>query len=118
MKRTMIQFTAFCVAGALVCGVQAQRPGREGGPPGQGPDRPNPLLRLFDADRDGVLSEAEIDNAAAKLKELDTSRDGKLTADEFRELMPFGPGRSAGWRTTPGAGWSRPRSRGRSRDRP
>ena len=53
----------------------------------------NPLLRLFDADNDGVLSASEMENASAKLKELDSSKDGKVTADELGALMPAGGGR-------------------------
>ncbi len=75
--------------------VLAQPPGQPG--PG-GP--PNPLLQAFDADRDGTLSAAEIDAAAAKLRERDANKDGKLTADELprgpRGRGGFGPGRGPG----------------------
>lgn len=70
----------------------AQPPGqpRPGGPP-------NPLLQALDTDRDGTLSAAEIEAAAAKLRERDANKDGKLTADE----LPRGPvGRGA---ASPGA---------------
>ena len=43
----------------------------------------DPLLQAFDTDRDGTLSAAEIDAAAAKLRERDANEDGKLTADEL-----------------------------------
>ncbi len=56
----------------------------------------NPLLRLFDADRDGVLSEAEISKAGEKLKTLDANQDGKLAGEEFRGMMPMGGGRGPG----------------------
>ncbi len=59
----------------------------------------NPLLRLLDADRDGTISASEMENAAAKLKQLDTSQDGQLTADE---LAALGPPR--GGRGMPGGG--------------
>jgi len=48
----------------------------------------NLLILVFDTDRDGVLSAAEIEGAAAKLRELDASKDGKLTANE----LPRGDG--------------------------
>ena len=41
------------------------------------------LARALDADGDGVLSTAEMENAAAALKALDKNGDGKLTADEI-----------------------------------
>jgi predicted O-methyltransferase YrrM len=74
-------------AAVLAGGVLAQPPGqpRRGGPP-------NPLLQAFDTDRDGTLSAAEIDAAAAKLRELDSNKDGKLTAEE----LPRGPGGRGG----------------------
>ena len=92
----------------------AQPPGGPGGPggrpgdgPGRGPDaRFNPIVRLFDANRDGTLTQDEIAAAAAKLKEFDASKDGKLTADELRRAMPMPPG-------GPGFGGRRPGFRGR-----
>lgn len=42
----------------------------------------NPLLAAFDADGDGRLSPAEIDRASDLLRMLDANRDGVLTADE------------------------------------
>jgi hypothetical protein len=41
------------------------------------------LARALDADGDGVLSTAEMENAAVALKALDKNGDGKLTADEI-----------------------------------
>ena len=63
---------------------QAGQPGREG--------PQNPLLQAFDTDRDGTFSAAEIDAAAAKLRERDANKDGKLTADE----LPRGQGGRGG----------------------
>jgi hypothetical protein len=55
----------------------AQPPGDSPRGPAQRQARPfNPLLQFFDADADGTLSEDEISAASAKLKELDTSKDG------------------------------------------
>lgn len=42
------------------------------------------IIMAPDTDRDGKLSPAEIDNAAAALRKLDRNGDGKLTADEYR----------------------------------
>ncbi len=67
---------------------QAQPPGQ----PGRG-GPPNPLLQLFDTNRDGTLSAAEIDAAGTQLRERDTNKDGKLTADE----LPRGPGGRGGF---------------------
>ncbi|MFG0263458.1 MAG: hypothetical protein ACF788_13785, partial [Novipirellula sp. JB048] len=51
-----------------------------------------PVLAALDADGDGVISEAEIDNAAAALRSLDKNQDGALTFDELRPRGDF-PGR-------------------------
>ncbi len=71
---------AMAVLGIFATTAQAQRPGRF-----------HPLISLFDADGDGVLTKDEIDGAAAKLKEADKDKDGKLTAEELRP-PGFGPG--------------------------
>ena len=87
------------IAGALLVGsaflatsAWAQQPGREEARP-QGASGPvNPLLQLFDTDRDGTLSTAEIDAASAALRRRDANNDGKITADE----LPRGPGGRGG----------------------
>ena len=64
--------------------------GREGGGrggPGGGADammRLMPVLIALDADKDGKISRAEIDNASAALRTLDKNKDGSLDADEMR----------------------------------
>ena len=88
MKRTAIAIATMIGATLLAQYVRAQPPGQ----PGQG-GPPNPLLQAFDTDRDGTLSAAEIDAAAAKLRERDANKDGKLTADE----LPRGPGGRGGF---------------------
>ena len=75
-------------AAILARAALAQQPGQ----PGRG-GPPNPLLQAFDTDHDGTLSAAEIDAAAAKLRERDANKDGKLTADE----LPRGPGGRGGF---------------------
>lgn len=95
MKRTAIAIAAFTCASLLAQRGWAQPPGQtgRGGPP-------NPLLQAFDTDHDGTLSAAEIDAAAAKLRERDTNKDGKLTADE----LPRGRGGFGGPGGGPGRG--------------
>src|SRR5262245_29118851 len=87
MKRSLFAIDLMIGAAILAGAVLAQQPGQ----PGRG-GPPNPLLQAFDTDRDGTLSAAEIDAAAAKLRERDANKDGKLTADE----LPRGPGGRGG----------------------
>ncbi len=94
MKRSLFAIGLMIGAAILARGVLAQQPGQ----PGRG-GPPNPLLQAFDTDRDGTLSAAEIDAAAAKLRERDANKDGKLTADE----LPRGPGGRGGFGRGPGA---------------
>ncbi len=91
MKRSLFATGLIMWAAIVARGVLAQQPGQ----PGRG-GPPNPLLQAFDTDHDGTLSAAEIDAAAAKLRERDANKDGKLTADE----LP----RGAGGRGGPGRG--------------
>ena len=91
MKRTAIAIAIMIGATVLAQLGTAQPPGGQGNRGARGPGRggpPNPLLQMFDTDHDGTLSAAEIDAAAAKLRERDANKDGKLTADE----LPRGPG--------------------------
>ena len=95
MKRSLFAIGLMTGAAIVARGVVAQQPGQ----PGRG-GPPNPLLQAFDTDRDGTLSAAEIDAAAAKLRERDANKDGKLTADE----LPRGQGGRGGpGRGGPGA---------------
>ncbi len=94
MERTAIAIAMMIGASVLAQHGRAQQPGQ----PGRG-GPPNPLLQAFDTDHDGTLSAAEIDAAAAKLRERDTNKDGKLTADE----LPRGRG-GFGGRGGPGGG--------------
>jgi caffeoyl-CoA O-methyltransferase len=87
MKRSLFAMSLMIGTAILVRDARPQQPGqqRRGGPP-------NSLLQAFDTDRDGTLSAAEIDAAAAKLRERDANKDGKLTADE----LPRGVGGRGG----------------------
>lgn len=116
MRRFGIPIAGLCVAFFLADShLQAQPPNRggqgqqgrgQGGGPGmsgpgaraaQGGGRAQPqtppLLRIFDANGDGELSENEINNAATALRKLDTDRNGRLSAAELR---PSGSGGQSG----------------------
>ena len=49
------------------------------------------VVATLDANHDGVIDAAEINNASAALKSLDKSADGKLTAGELRRPRPARP---------------------------
>ncbi len=93
--RRVVSVVAALAALSLVTSVsQAQPPG---GPPNQGGQRRqagrfNPLMRLFDANTDGTLSEDEMAAAGAKLQEPDKNKDGKLSNEELRAALPSGAG--------------------------
>ncbi|MFM7166589.1 MAG: EF-hand domain-containing protein, partial [Planctomycetaceae bacterium] len=53
-----------------------------------------PLMQALDADQDGSLSPAEIENAAKALAKLDKNGDGTISTDELRPAgLPEGLGR-------------------------
>ena len=65
-------------------GTRPGFPGRgEGMPPGQRMGM-MPLMKALDADQDGTISAAEIQNAAKALAALDKNSDGSLSPDELR----------------------------------
>ena len=56
-----------------------------------------PIIVALDTDRNGEISEDEINNAAKALRTLDKNEDGKLTPDELRpNFGPGGPGPQGG----------------------
>jgi predicted O-methyltransferase YrrM len=92
MKRVACAILTLAILAAVSSRTHAQRPGAQD----RGGERFNPLIRLFDTDQDGILSSEEIAAAAKKLAEFDKSGDGKLTAEELRDAMPFGRGPGMG----------------------
>lgn len=89
-----VLLTAVAIAGSAACLIaqdgNAPRQRPQGGPDGQRPPLP-PLIAALDANHDGVIDAAEIDNAPAALRTLDKNGDGKLTQDEIRPPRPGGP---------------------------
>lgn len=97
--RVLRLFPAFLVALLLfanLASAQDDRPRRERGQrrgqtdpqersdrPARGRRPPSPIIAALDADEDGEISAAEMANAVAALKKLDTNNDGKLTREEF-----------------------------------
>ena len=63
------------------------------------------VVATLDANHDGVIDAAEINNASEALKSLDKNADGKLTGAEFRRPRPARPASAA---TTPRAMQKRP----------
>jgi hypothetical protein len=97
MKKIARQLTLLATL-SLTAGLSAQtapadgshRPDR-GGPGGPGGPRGRhglPILRVLDADKDGVISAAEIVNAPALIATLDTNADGVVSAQELRPARP------------------------------
>lgn len=82
--------------------------GPEGRPGGFGGGfmRMMPVMAALDADGDGQISAAEIENAVAALKALDKNADGKLTEEELRPNFAGGPGAGPGGRGVAGGGRS------------
>lgn len=82
MKPKAITITALLLAAAGVACAQNRRDGER-------PQRPPmppipPILAFFDTDRDGEISEDEIDAASDKLAELDRNEDGRITREEMK----------------------------------
>ena len=96
MKLTITLLIGLALAGSAltVSAQQGQGCGSGGGGGGQhryGAQRlPPPVAAILDTDSNGVLSEAEMAQAASQLLKLDQNQDGQLTAEE---LCPGGLGR-------------------------
>ena len=94
-------------------GEQGQRGQRGQGGPGGRQGQTSPLMRMFDADSDGVVSAAEMKNAGAVLLKMDKDGDGSLSAEELRPEGGRG-GRGQGPRGEGGGGQG-PRGEGGGR---
>ena len=82
MKPRLTIITALLLAAAGIAAAQDRRDGeRQPRPPM--PPVP-PVLAMFDGDRNGELSEKEIDAASDVLAKLDRNGDGKITREEMR----------------------------------
>jgi SAM-dependent methyltransferase len=83
------EFFALAVLAIATCPLFAQqKPGRV--PGNRRPATPTTsdgLFKLLDANRDGALSDDEIQSAAATLRRLDANNDDKLTLDEIKEQL-------------------------------
>ena len=85
-------------AGELHQPVPPPRQGGDGPPaafPGPGLPQPPvpPVIQTIDADGDGEISAAELQNAPTALEKLDQNGDGELTLDELMPALPgFLPG--------------------------
>jgi len=132
MKNTKMMIFAVAMTMCLAATVMAQPPGGQrggergqrggerggpggerGGPGGQrgGGDMERmmqmmPVLAALDANKDGVISKSEINNAAAALRKLDKNGDGELDAEEMRPTRSEG-GRSRGGAPEGGPGGER-----------
>lgn len=99
MKRFVALGAVGVVAISIVCLAIGQPPERRGGRP-NGPPPPDPILALFDTNRDGELSKTEIENAAGVLHRLDQNEDGNLTREELpRSARPEDSQRDGSQRT-------------------
>jgi hypothetical protein len=96
--KTLQRLILGAIALGLAATLSAQPPA--GGPPHRGPGGPggrrgNPIVRVLDADKDGVISAAELASAPAALRTLDVNGDGIVSQDELH------PGRPANAPTPP-----------------
>lgn len=91
VKSGMMFLALAMSASAVAQPPQEGRRSEGGGPFGQPPGMrgrfPNPLMDALDKDRDGELSEEEIDGAVSALKSLDRNKDRKLDGSEIRPSM-------------------------------
>jgi hypothetical protein len=84
MKTTTIHLSIALLA-ALANAREPQQPGGHHPPPPV-----PPILAIFDTDRDGVISDDEIDDASDALAKLDRNDDGQITREELMPRPPQG----------------------------
>jgi hypothetical protein len=89
MKTTIIHLSLALLAGSIATAREPKEPRGH---------RPPPVIAALDADRDGVISAEEIENAPNALLQLDTNGDGELTREELQPegRPPRGGGRPPG----------------------
>lgn len=79
---------------------EASQGGKNKNDGGEKPNRPRrpvpPLMQALDANKDGKLDTAELNNASSALRSLDKNSDGKLTPEEFMGRPPKGDGPGKG----------------------
>lgn len=91
-KRTLALTTGIALAGMLATGYAAYADGGRHGPrhgfgPGGGHHRAFAMMERHDANDDGKLTQAEIDQVRKeRLATFDTDKDGKLNLAEFEAL--------------------------------
>jgi len=92
MKKTVTLIIGLALAGSALTVSAQQGQGRgAGGRHRYGAQKfPPPIAAVLDADTNGILSAAEIDQAPSQLLKLDQNQDGQLSA---QELCPGGFGR-------------------------
>jgi hypothetical protein len=92
MRQTITLIIGLALAGsALTVSAQQGQGCGAGGPHRYGAQKlPPPIAATLDADTNGVLSAAEIEQAPSQLLKLDQNGDGQLSAEE---LCPGGLGR-------------------------
>src|SRR5919108_1722435 len=93
MKTTIATLIALTV-GLSALGGQSNGAPASGSQTGstQRAKRPAPLLvATLDANHDGIIDAAEMNNARAALKSLDKNADGQLTGGELRRPRPTRP---------------------------
>ena len=97
MKKLILTLSLGLIAGFAISQSAPQQRQRDGRGQGGG----NPIYRALDANRDGVISKAEITNAMSALLKLDADKDGKLSSTELgRDNRQGGGGQNRGTQTS------------------
>lgn len=74
MKTIIIHLSLALLAGSIASAREPKEPRGH---------RPPPIIAALDADRDGVISAEEIENAPNALSQLDQNSDGELSREEL-----------------------------------
>ncbi|MFZ5746220.1 MAG: EF-hand domain-containing protein [Pseudomonadota bacterium] len=98
MKKLLLAASA--LSATLLAGAAVAQDAPPTPAPG-GPMGPGMMMRLADANKDGVITRAELlAHADARFAKLDANKDGKLSPDELKAARPGGgkPGKRKGAR--------------------